>query len=833
MTAKSEPHIFGIRHHGPGSARSLLQALYQLEPDCLLIEGPPEADGLIPFVGQADMEPPLALLLYAKDDAKQAVFYPFARYSPEWQALQFGVAHNIPTRFFDLPVAYRFAHEMAEKERRSADKSDAEPEEQVVDQGDAQPAEDSPDTMEQDASASDPFTPEPTAQPTLREDPLLWLARAAGYTDGERWWEQLVEERLEGENVFAAILEAMTALREEVKSEEAEVEEAESEKSLSEQSEGGQSADEQGKRVSHPDIWEQRREAQMRANIRKAQKEGFKRIAVVCGAWHAPVLNVNAKVAPKVKDDNALLKGLAKCKVESTWIPWTSGRLARASGYGAGITSPGWYDHLWRYADRGSSEIATRWLARTAQLLRDEGLEAASAQVIDGVRLAETLAAMRGRSVAGLDELNEATYALFANGNELVLELISEKLIVGNVLGTVNDQVPSTPLQNDFAKVQKSLRFKVSAVERDVEFDLRKPNDLSRSHLLHRLRLLGIPWGEERQTSGKGTFKEAWHVQWHPEFELRLIEASRYGQTVEQASSNRVMETCQAAENLAELSAILNDTILAHLPEATQHLVSVIHYQAAQDSDLTHLMVALPRLAHVLRYGDVRTNTVTLNRTDTDEGQDIALLENVVQSILARIYIGLPNVCSDLADDAATTIFSHLLALHSAVKTLQREDDTEQWLDALQQLTNLTRVHPLLKGRATKILFDEERFDSTETARRFQLALSDPNVEAAAAWLEGLLQDGGLLLVHDDALFGVLDSWFETLSDEAFVRVLPLIRRTFSSFSPPERQNIGRRAKGGQQPSQNKTQTLNHERGVAVLAHVAQLLGREGPILAE
>ena len=39
--ATGDVHLFGIRHHGPGCARSLLRALDELRPDCILIEGPP------------------------------------------------------------------------------------------------------------------------------------------------------------------------------------------------------------------------------------------------------------------------------------------------------------------------------------------------------------------------------------------------------------------------------------------------------------------------------------------------------------------------------------------------------------------------------------------------------------------------------------------------------------------------------------------------------------------------------------------------------------------------------------------------------------------------
>ena len=137
------------------------------------------------------------------------------------------------------------------------------------------------------------------------------LAEEAGYSDGERWWEHMVETRGDSGDLFTAILEAMTAVREEMPA--------------------------SGNPI------EAKREAYMRKTIRAAEKEGFERIAVVCGAWHAPALSQ----MPAVKEDTALLKGLPKKKVQATWIPWTYGRLSYSSGYGAGIESPGWYHHLW------------------------------------------------------------------------------------------------------------------------------------------------------------------------------------------------------------------------------------------------------------------------------------------------------------------------------------------------------------------------------------------------------------------------------------------------------------------------------------------------------
>src|SRR5215470_6276461 len=155
--------VLGIRHHGPGSARSVVAALDELAPDCVLVEGPPDADALIDLVGDEGLRPPVAILVYQPEAPSRAVYYPFARFSPEWQALAWARAHGIAARFMDLPQTHRMAIRV-ERERREV-------------------------------------------------DPLEELGRAAGFGDGERWWEHLVEERRDPAGLFAGILEAMSAVR--------------------------------------------------------------------------------------------------------------------------------------------------------------------------------------------------------------------------------------------------------------------------------------------------------------------------------------------------------------------------------------------------------------------------------------------------------------------------------------------------------------------------------------------------------------------------------------------------------------------------------------------
>ena len=102
-------HVFGIRHHGPGCARSLVAALGALEPDVVLVEGPPDAQDVLALAAHADIVPPVALLVYPVDAPKRAVFYPFADFSPEWQAIRWSLARGVDVRFMDLPQAHRMA----------------------------------------------------------------------------------------------------------------------------------------------------------------------------------------------------------------------------------------------------------------------------------------------------------------------------------------------------------------------------------------------------------------------------------------------------------------------------------------------------------------------------------------------------------------------------------------------------------------------------------------------------------------------------------------------------------------------------------------------------
>ena len=764
------PLLLGVRHHGPGSARAVRAALDAALPRVVLIEGPPEADSLIPLAADEDMRPPVALLAHAVDEPGCSAFWPLAEFSPEWVAIRWALEHEVPARFIDLPATHTLAW-------GKDDKDDKDDKDEMGDTEGELTGEEQPSDPTAETPSSEPSSSEPPSDPgtDIRVDPLAVLAETAGYDDPERWWEDVVEHRGAGERdafaPFTALEEAMGALRETY-------------------GVGGHDRD-------------LVREAYMRLQVRAAQREFEDDVAVVCGAWHVPALRQKASVAA----DRALLKGLPKVKTDLTWVPWTHRRLSRASGYGAGIDSPGWYGHLFGAPDRP----VERWMTKVAGLFRDEDRIVSPAHVIEAVRLAETLAVMRGRPLPGLGETTDAVRAVMCEGSDVPLALVHDRLVVGDVLGEVPPGAPAVPLQRDLDRLQRKLRIKPEALERELELDLRKETDAGRSRLLHRLRLLRIEWGEPTASRGStGTFRETWRLRWEPELAVRVAEAGVWGTTVLAATTAKAEADAVGAQSLADVTALAEQCLLAELPNALPVVMKVLADRAALDTDVGHLAQALPALVRSLRYGDVR-------------GTDTGALTEVAAGLAERVFVGLPPACAALDTDAAEEMRRHVDAVHGAVALLgdasgpgqgqaqgQGQGDGSgpgpghgdlrgRWRAVLRTLSARDTIPGIIRGRAVRLLLDEGELGPEEAARLMGLVLSPGTPPAdAAAWIEGFVGGGGgLLLVHDERLLGLVDAWLTGVPAEAFTDVLPLLRRTFSSYEPGVRRTLGELVRRG------------------------------------
>ncbi len=695
---------FGIRHHGPGSARRLVEALDLLAPAVVLIEGPADASHLLPMLADPQMRMPVALLAYAEDNPAKASFFPFTDYSPEYQATLWAVRNDAALRFIDLPASDRLESISGEAEEGTA------------------PVE---------AEAEDPIS----------RDPIGTLASAAGYADGESWWSDVIEENPESTTVFAAVADAMAVLRAETGT-------------LSPR--------------------EAAREAHMRLEIAKAAGETDGRVAVVCGAWHVPALVAKHSLTT----DRALLKGRGKVKIKATWAPWTTPRLSRASGYGAGVVAPGWCAHLW--TTRGQANRDVIWLARIVAVMRERGHFVSTASAIEAQRLGVALAALRERPSPGFEELRDAAIACLSFGERAVWDDIAAELLVGSDVGAIPDSTPLAPLLEDLQRQQKATQLKPEALERALTLDLRSESGLARSTLLHRLAALDVPWGRLADSGrSRGTFRENWQLRWEPEFAVRLIENLVYGSTVAEAASGRLIEAIEARPTLAALAGLVRSAMIADLPHAIDIGIAALEEQSALTSDCQALLTALPPMADLMRYGEARAGA----------GDHLSAL---MPRIVIQAALALPYAARNLDGVAANTLRDAVLGADRAIKLVELAADVvDRWHEALRQLLRDAQATRLITGVAARLLYEGELIDANQTADLLARMLSPGTaVVEAAGFFEGFFTGTGQRLIHDAALRGAVDGWLLSLDGDVFTENLPLFRRVFSALDRNERRRL-------------------------------------------
>ncbi len=167
--------IYGIRHHGAGSARRLYDSLIKYKPDIICVEMPYEANNILEAFSQSEHHCPLAIMYYNPDHPDQSLYYPFAEFSPEYQALRFGFENRIPMKAIDLPAGMSLINSNFKTKKALSLSND---------------------------------------QLKMVNDPIGYLAMRSGYEDAELWWNTYFESWKDGDDLFDTVNQLMCQLRE-------------------------------------------------------------------------------------------------------------------------------------------------------------------------------------------------------------------------------------------------------------------------------------------------------------------------------------------------------------------------------------------------------------------------------------------------------------------------------------------------------------------------------------------------------------------------------------------------------------------------------------------
>lgn len=757
-------HVFGVRHLSPGGSWHLLRFLDEIKPTAVLVEGPSDASSEIRHIVRGETVPPIAILAYTDQVPVHTVLWPFAAYSPEYAALKWADRNGAESAFIDLPsgvtLALRSAKEKGESGTHGdklpggeAEAMDAEAKQSVGTDAASPAGNDEDEETNGRANNSAP------SEASLYER----VALLAGEPDYDTYWERHYEHNL-SPDVYRQSIKAFSS----------------SMRNLTIEGER--------KHAVHEFAHNAVRESYMKRGIQEMIDAGHEpgRIVVVCGAYHAEALESTEGAMT-----DAELKTLPVTSSKLTMMPYSYFRLSSLSGYGAGNSAPGYYEAMWQAMQEGNEAglngLPHVYLSAVAARLRESGTFRSTAEVIEAVRMAESLAALHGGSQPALVDLRDAAKTLLGRGELSVVAEALAYMDVGTGIGALAEGVSQTPVQDDLNRQLKELKLDKyrTTVAQELALDLRENRrvkseaaaflDLNRSFLLHRLALIGISLAQVRPSGQQeASWAEHWVLQWSPEAEIQTVEASLMGETIEIAAARTLSQKLAACTVIAEASALIRTASLCGMASQLTASLTALDALAADSRDVVQLAAAISQLSKVIAYGDVR-------RMDT--APLLPLLEKLF--LRASLFLLEASGCND---EAAMGMMEAIGSLHNAAQEHVELVDEELWLAKLSELASRDDRNPRLSGLACAILMERGVLSAEACEQEVSRRLS-PGIpaELGAGWFEGLAQRNRYALVSRIALWEQLNAYIAGLEKEQFARALVFLRRAFSVFAPREK----------------------------------------------
>ena len=707
--------IFGIRHLSPTSAYNLYRELERVKPDIVLIEGPSDLSNKIKYFCNNETKFPIAILSYTQTLPVHSIIYPFAIYSPEVQAIFWAYENNVECRFIDLP-SYVFLAFREINEKRVLKNNNI----------------------------------------AFKNNDSIYkkLENFLGQ-DYNTFWERNFEH-LKSLDYIKALEKFGNKIRE--------------------NKENNDNFDFAENLV---------RESYMKRNIIKACNEGFKNIFCVCGAYHIegikniePMNDIDEKNLPKLENTN------------STLMPYSYYRLSEHSGYGAGNQAPAYFEFIWdSFFNNDINETAYKYMTYLASKNRKLGNIISSASVIEAVRLSRILANIRGSKFPVLEDLRDAAITCIGNGSFSKIAVATAEVEIGTKIGSLPNNVINTSIQVDFYRAIKNLhldRFRTN-IKTDLELDLRENIfvkseksaflDLYRSFFLHRLRVLEIDFGNFIfNNKNQSTWKECWSLQWTPEVEIQIVEASLLGETIENAAFFKLKDKSNKSLSISEISDILQDAFLCGFSNLCEFIISSLQKLAIDTYDIITISKTSENLSNILRYGDLRKF-------------DAKPIIPILSQLYYRACLILEDCCNCNND-----IIKEIIESIERLNNIQLKNDfldEKLFVDLLFKISNRDNINTQCSGFAMAILIERGKISENLIIKEISRRLSKGvPADLGAGWFEGLSKKNKYSLITRISLWKELDNYLNTLNDDEFKRALVFLRRAFCDFTASEKSDI-------------------------------------------
>ncbi|MCI8541736.1 MAG: ChaN family lipoprotein [Lachnospiraceae bacterium] len=745
--------LLPVRHHSPACAFHVNRTIEEIRPAVILVEGPDNADALIPVMVHEETKAPFAIYYsyhdqsgrISEEKAHYKCYYPFLDYSPELAALRAGNRLGIRTAFIDLPYGDILA---ASREGRGLLKAE-----------------------EEKSNYNDDYL-------LSRNEYLLKLCERTGLRSFDEFWEKYFElNGMQKENVrwFGNLLVYCGLARENTPRE---------------------SMEEDGCLA---------REAYMAERIREHAKrlagtEG--KVLVVTGGFHTPGLKALLAGEEERKKHDKVPE-----KDQGVYLmPYSMEAADALNGYASGMPFTGFYQKIWDRTNESGTPcedaVLDMIVAAGKETRRKEGYLSTYDEIC-ACAMARGLAGLRGKQEPGAYELLDAVLSSFVKGEYNLASdtpmRILRRMMTGNAVGALCRQADVPPIIYDFQEECRRFGLKInSTLETEVTLSIfSNPKHRRESMFFNRMLYLNTAFvrkikGPNLQLKkDRNLMREIWKYKWSSQVNAALIEVSVYGATLEEAVISLVKEELKKELGARESALLLTRVFEMGLKDQTEPVFVRVHELLLQDTDFYSVAEALKSLM-------MMEELESLYGSRLDFGELIA--------IGCRKLIGLLPAMARIKDEDLDSCMNALKLLYRVTgRESMAGQERSDYFSVLEKMTRDGEINAGLNGCVHGILYGSgrEAADEIEMVCKGYLGGTKEQLFSTAQFFRGLFFTARDLVFIGEQFVRMLDGFYGTVSEEEFMELLPKLRMAFAYFTPREIDRIaamaaGLHGKGGQ-----------------------------------
>lgn len=733
---------YPVRHHSPVCAYHLEQILERYDPDCILVEGPENANELVPILTDPNTVAPVALYYAYRDDAhllqnedeeepaQCQCYYPFLDHSPELVALRAAAAKGIPGYFIDLPYGEILLSTQDTRGLRTKE--------------------------EKISYANDRYL--------ANNQFITRLCERAGLRSFAEFWEKYFEVGGMYRTSEAFVRQMNTYCL------------------LSRKNTPQQELLDDGCLA---------REAHMAQRIQEAAQQ-HERVLVVAGGFHIwgllhPTSQPNR---PKLAKDSQMVYPMR----------YSIAAADALNGYASGMVSAGFYAKIWAALHQDPPTQAwdgtvLHYLVRVGRRLRAKGETISAFDEICALNQARGLAELRDKPAPGFFELQDAVLSNFVKGEATLAGSepmrILRELTMGDKVGQLCDGALVPPLMRDFDRKCQQYRLKQREISKqEVTLSIfSEPRHREMSRFFYQTVFLGCDFAERkkgpdlRKRTERSLIREIWTYHWSTTVEAALIEQSVLGSTMEEASAAQLKRQMAQTNRASAGADLLMQGFLMGIGDVSDHLAQQMDELLIQDGDFLSLCRACSSL-----------NTLEEWQTQYDE-RGTYDYPSLLRRCFTRVLQMLPSM-NTVNDEAVQDVQQACRLLYQVTERENFADERPELLRVFELLVKKQPIHPALHGAVLGLLYGADtkwQEHIKYTIASYLLGTTGMMVRSAS-FLQGLFYTAKDLLLIDHEFSCQIDTLFSELTDEQFTSILPELRLAFSYFVPMEISRLAKQA---------------------------------------